>query len=61
MYGTHSICNADSDTDVPAWRGHLLWHDVQRGVANGYNDGSGLSSASNLVSLRALTVSLEQH
>lgn len=60
MYGAYSICNADSDTYVSARRGHLLRHDVPRSVADGYNDGSGISSASNLVSLRALALSLEQ-
>lgn len=60
MYGAYSICNADSYTHVSARRGHLLWYDVQRSVADGYNDGSGISSASNLVSLRALALSLEQ-
>jgi len=56
MYGTHSICNADSDPYVSARRWHLLRHNVQRGIAYGYHDGSGVSPASHMVSQSRIIV-----
>lgn len=50
MYGTHTLCNANSDTYVPAWGWHLLRHNVSRCFADGYHDGSGVSPASDMVS-----------